>query len=155
MAEELEHVEQACSRFRDNSDLSRVNADGGKAVTVDPTLIEAVEIALHAARVTDGRVDPTIGRALRLLGYDRDFGALDRSGPPVALLAERVPGWECVVVDRTRSTVRVPPGVLLDLGATAKAFAADRAAARVAATLDIGVLVSLGGDIAIRGGSAR
>jgi FAD:protein FMN transferase len=151
MAEELERVEQACSRFRGDSDLSRVNAHGGHAVTVDPLLIEAVQIALHAAQMTDGQVDPTIGRALRLLGYDRDFAAIDRAGPPAALLAESVPGWECVVVDRTRATVRVPPGVLLDLGATAKAFAADRAAARVATNFGIGVLVSLGGDIAMAG----
>jgi thiamine biosynthesis lipoprotein ApbE len=151
MAEELERIEQACSRFRGDSDLSRVNASGGHAVTVDPLLIDAVEIALRAARVTDGRVDPTIGHALRLLGYDRDFATIDQAGPEVALVAERVRGWECVVVDRTRATVRVPPGVLLDLGATAKAFAADRAAQQVATALGCGVLVSLGGDIALAG----
>ena len=120
-------------------------------MTVDPLLIEAVEIALRAAQITEGRVDPTIGHALRRLGYDRDFATIDTAAPAFTVYAERVPGWKCVVVDRTHATVRVPPGVQLDLGATAKAFAADRAAQLVSAALDCGVLVSLGGDIAIAG----
>ncbi len=151
MAAELEQFEQACSRFRADSDLVRVNEHSGQTVTVDPILVDAVEVALRAAEVTDGRVDPTIGRAIRLLGYDRDFATVNRDGPPAIVHTERVPGWTCVVVDRARSTVRVPVGVELDLGATAKARAADRVAADVAATSGCGVLVSLGGDIAIAG----
>jgi thiamine biosynthesis lipoprotein ApbE len=151
MATELEQFEHACSRFRPDSDLSRVNDLSGRAVHVDPVLVEAVEIALRAARITEGRVDPTIGKALRLLGYDGDFAAMDKVRSGFALRAERVPGWECVEVVRTRCTIRVPKGVQLDLGATAKAFAADRVARHVAAALDCGVLVSLGGDIAVDG----
>lgn len=151
MATQLEQFEQACSRFRDDSDLMQVNRHSGHPVTVDPILIEAVGVALRAAEVTDGRVDPTIGHAIRLLGYDRDFASVDRDGPPAVVPAKRVPGWSCVVVDRTRSTVRVPAGVELDLGATAKALAADRVARDVADELACGVLVSLGGDIAIAG----
>jgi thiamine biosynthesis lipoprotein len=48
-------------------------------------------------------------------------------------------------------TLTMPAGVQLDLGATAKAWAADRSAARIAAQLGCGVLVSLGGDIAVAG----
>jgi thiamine biosynthesis lipoprotein len=151
MATQLDQFEQACSRFRDDSDLTQVNRHGGHPVTVDPLLIDAVEVALRAAEITGGRVDPTIGRAIRLLGYDRDFASMDRDGPPAVVPAERVPGWSCVVIDRTRSTVRVPAGVELDLGATAKALAADRVAGDVAAELACGVLVSLGGDIAFAG----
>jgi thiamine biosynthesis lipoprotein len=47
--------------------------------------------------------------------------------------------------------VRVPSGVILDLGATAKALAADRAATRIAAFTGSGVLVNLGGDVAVAG----
>jgi thiamine biosynthesis lipoprotein len=47
--------------------------------------------------------------------------------------------------------VLLPRGIVLDLGATAKAFAADRAAADLARALDCGVLVSLGGDVAVAG----
>ena len=45
----------------------------GTPVAVSPLLLEAVEAALRAARITDGDVDPTIGEALIAQGYDRDF----------------------------------------------------------------------------------
>ena len=95
-------------------------------------------------------VDPTIGRALILAGYDRDFATLAHANR--RLVATRVEGWRAVSVDPARSEVRLPGGVLLDLGATAKAFAADRAAAAAsAAASGAGVLVNLGGDIAVAG----
>ena len=84
--------------------------------------------ALRGARLSGGLVDPTIGAAIRLLGYDRDFAAVDPDGPPLELAARPVPGWRLVTVDRDRGTIRVPDGVELDLGSTAKALAVDRAA---------------------------
>lgn len=151
MADELELVERACSRFRADSELSRVNDAAGRPVEVGPLLLHAVDVALRAARLTDGLVDPTVGTALCLLGYDRDFAAIASSTPPRVLRVRRVPGWRRVTIDRVRSTIRVPAGVRLDLGATAKALAADRAADRVASTLRCGALVNLGGDVAIAG----
>ncbi len=62
-------------------------------------------------------------------------------------------GWWQVELDRRARTVRIPHGVVLDLGATAKALAADRAAARIAETTGTGVLVSIGGDVAVAGPS--
>jgi thiamine biosynthesis lipoprotein len=149
--EVLADIDRSCSRFRADSDLSRVNDAGGQPVTVSPTLIDAVDVALRAARLTDGDVDPTIGKALRLLGYDRDFATVAATGGPLSYVAERVPGWWTVDVDHTAGTVRVPDGVQLDLGATAKALAADRAAAAIAQDPGGGVLVSLGGDVAVAG----
>ena len=146
---EVERFDRACSRFRSDSDLERVNDAAGRPVVVSDTLVDAVEVALRAAIWTDGDVDPTVGQALRLLGYDRDFASV-RPAPSVVRFTE-VPGWKVVVVDRTRSTVTVPAGVRLDLGATAKALAVDRAADGAAEAAGCGVLVSLGGDIACRG----
>ena len=146
---EVERFDRACSRFRSDSDLERVNDAAGRSVVVSDTLVEAVEVALQAAAWTDGDVDPTVGQALRLLGYDRDFASV-RSAPAVVRFTE-VPGWKVVTVDRARSTVTVPAGVRLDLGATAKALAVDRATGRAAEAAGCGVLVSLGGDIACRG----
>jgi len=148
--------DHACSRFRDDSELSAVNSAAGAAVRVGPVLLEAVTVALRAARLTGGDVDPTIGRALISLGYDRDFAALQGGGSggapsrgarPIA----SVPGWRTVTVDPERSTIRVAGGVSIDLGATAKALAADRAAAEASAAAGCGVLVSFGGDLAIAG----
>jgi thiamine biosynthesis lipoprotein len=112
--------------------------------------LEATNVALGAARATAGDVDPTVGRALRVAGYDRDFAQLP------ALRTGRVrfapaPGWRLVQVDRRRPAVRVPRGVELDFGATAKALAADRAARGCARELRGGVLVNLGGDLAVGG----
>ncbi|HKE99823.1 MAG TPA: FAD:protein FMN transferase [Actinomycetes bacterium] len=150
VAAEVDAIDRACSRFRADSELTRVNAAGGRPVAVGEVLLDAVEVALRAARLTGGDVDPTVGQALMLLGYDRDFDAVAAAGRPVVRAAV-VPGWRRVRVDRRRGRVRVPAGVRLDLGATAKALAADRAAARAARAAGCGVLVSLGGDVAAAG----
>jgi thiamine biosynthesis lipoprotein len=151
---ELADVDLACSRFRPDSELERVNKGAGTAVEVSPLLVDAVLVALRAAQLTDGDVDPTVGTAMQVLGYDRDFGSLPKDGEAVATLV-RVPGWQLVDVDERRGTVRVPSGVRIDLGATAKALAADRAATRAAAMAGCGVLVSLGGDLAVAGPPPR
>ena len=150
--------DHACSRFRDDSELSALNAGAGTAVPVGPVLLEAVTVAIRAARLSDGDVDPTVGQALISLGYDRDFALLDRGGvgdgsSPVSgsRVLGSVPGWRTVAVDPERSTIRVAEGVRLDLGATAKALAADRAVAEASAAARCGVLVSFGGDLAIAG----
>jgi thiamine biosynthesis lipoprotein len=147
---ELAAIDLACSRFRDDSDLMRLNEQAGEWASVGPRLGEAIAVALRAAALTDGAVDPTIGSALVLAGYDRDFGAgLDAPAGPIR--AHRVAGWRAVRVDPLLERVRLPHGTRLDLGATAKALAADRAAEAAARGGAVGVLVNLGGDIAVAG----
>jgi thiamine biosynthesis lipoprotein len=151
---ELAAIDLACSRFRPDSELSRLNARAGRPMRASALLIEALEVALRAAELTGGDVDPTVGRALELAGYDRDWRLLDApAGEPEApTVTVRVrAGWQEVALDRATAWIRVPAGVRLDLGATAKAWAADRAASAAAATSGCGVLVSLGGDIATSG----
>jgi thiamine biosynthesis lipoprotein len=181
---ELAEVDRTCSRFRKDSELTRVNTRAGRTVKVDPLLAEATALALRAAELTDGDVDPTIGSALELAGYDRDWRLLDcprsprplgmpssvppatrgsRAGesaqagtncgekPTPRLLATTRAGWQTVELDRERATLRIPPGVKLDLGATAKAWAADRICRAVHDATGCGVLVSLGGDISTAG----
>jgi thiamine biosynthesis lipoprotein len=145
----LESIDRACSRFRPDSEVSLLARGGTREHEASDVLMEALEAGLRAARLTDGLVTPTLGRSLRLAGYDRDLAALHpHAGPPRLLPA---PDWRTVAVDRLRRTVRVPAGVELDLGATAKAFAADRAALEAAGELGCGVLVSLGGDLRVAG----
>jgi thiamine biosynthesis lipoprotein len=148
---ELAAIDAACSRFRPDSELSRACAVGGHPVPVSPLFAEALSVALTAAELTGGDVDPTCGRALAGLGYDRDFAAARQdTGSPCQ---PPVPGggWREIVLDTDRQQVTVPDGVLLDLGATAKALAADRAAAAITAATGCGVLVNLGGDISVAG----
>jgi thiamine biosynthesis lipoprotein len=151
LADELDAIDHACSRFRADSELSRLNASPGEWRAVSPLFLAALDVALTAARTTDGVVDPTIGRALRVLGYDRDFAEIAAEGAPLRVRVERTPGWQAVHVDRAARRVRLPRGVELDFGATAKAFAADRAAVRIAAATGAGVIVNLGGDCSIAG----
>ena len=148
---ELHEIDMACSRFRDDSELSRLNAANGEMVEVSALLALALQVALGAAAMTGGDVDPTVGRAMDDLGYDRDFSLLERRGPSWLVRVEPAPGWRCVIFDRRTRRVVVPRGVSLDLGATAKALAADRAARAIAAMSGGGVLVGLGGDIAVAG----
>lgn len=147
---QLASFDVACSRFRTDSEIERVNGAAGRWVEVMPLLVDAVEVAMRAAALTDGDVDPTVGEALIVLGYDRDFAAVLPSGPSTGGLRP-APGWRLIEIDRTSSRIRVPLGVRLDLGATAKALAADRGAAAAAELAGCGVLVSLGGDIAVAG----
>src|SRR3984885_5933690 len=149
-------LDLACSRFRADSELVAVGdvargASGPVTVAVSPLLAEAVAVSLRAAQLTDGDVDPTVGGALADLGYDRDFAELTRAagGDDTGRVSVRViPGWRAVRVDVERQRLTVPAGVQLDLGATVKGWAADRAAARIVKELGCGVLVSLGGDTA-------
>ena len=151
-AESVASLDLACSRFREDSELSALNRSAGAWVAVGGVLLDALEAAIWAARVTDGAVDLTVGRALRIVGYDSDFSALPADGAPIPLGAEKVPGWQTVDVDRGRGRARVAPGTEIDLGSTAKALGADRAAALALQALGSGgVLVSLGGDIAVAG----
>jgi thiamine biosynthesis lipoprotein len=148
----LGDIDATCSRFRDDSELSRLNAARGREVRVSPLLALAIGHGLRAAAVTGGAVDPTVGRALRVAGYDADFAAVAATGGPLVLTAHAVPGWQAVRFDAASRAVMIPAGVEIDLGATAKALAADLAAAAALRELDGGgVLVSLGGDIALAG----
>ena len=149
---ELAAIDLACSRFREDSDLSRVNAAGGAWTSVSTLLIEAVDVAIRAAEVTDGLVDPLLGVVMLRLGYDRDFGDLPFDGEavmPANWIWKR--SWRDVELRHDRSEIRIPPDVHLDLGSTAKALAADRAADRASSVVGAPVMVSIGGDVAVAG----
>ncbi|RFA09520.1 hypothetical protein B7R54_10020 [Subtercola boreus] len=169
----LDEVERACSRFSPASELARLRPQLADGAPVSPMLATLVGVALAAARRSGGSVDPTLGNAMSRLGYDRDFADLDparepvHSGRPVPAgltvpaglpvpvitLSSSVPGWRRIglVEEGDQTLLVVPTDLALDLGATAKAYAADIAAARVTEQLGCGVLVSLGGDIATAG----
>ncbi|MCB0934539.1 MAG: FAD:protein FMN transferase [Mycobacterium sp.] len=145
---ELDAIEDAASRFRPDSEICVLAGAAGARTPVSPVLAGLIGAALTAARLTDGDVDPTVGRALVDLGYDRDIDNIDPAAPRVASIAIRA-DWS--MIDFDGSSVRLPDGVLLDLGATAKAVAADRCAHRVHAETGSGVLVNLGGDLSTAG----
>ncbi|WP_063798995.1 FAD:protein FMN transferase, partial [Streptomyces ossamyceticus] len=148
---ELEAVDRACSRFRPDSELTRINMSAGVTTTVSAYFAEALQAALRAARLTGGAVDPTVGSAVIALGYDRTFASLSPEDARPVPVARPAHGWRRIAFDPRTRRLRLPPGARLDLGATAKALAADRAARQAAAVTGRGVLVSLGGDVATAG----
>ncbi len=162
----LADIDRAASRFRTDSDLSRANRVAGQWVSVSPLLCRALSAAVWAADLTDGLVDPTLGRQLLALGYDRDIDQLRRSIATGQVLDSTVtPGlvssdpargprparngaWREIEID-PQGAVRVPDDVSLDLGATGKAFAADLIAETVPAEVGTDLVISLGGDVAV------
>jgi thiamine biosynthesis lipoprotein len=156
----LSELDLQASRFRPDSEICWIHRAGGGLFLLSDGLAEAVGVALAAARWTGGRTDPTVGSALISLGYDRDFAAIDQQRPEPAGAPGPVPGWQLVQLNGPM--LALPAGVRLDLGATAKGLGSDRAvraamsaSAQSASAQAGGVLVSLGGDIAVGGTPPR
>jgi thiamine biosynthesis lipoprotein len=151
LRDEINAIDLACSRFRADSELQKVHDNAGQSVRISHLLFEALETACSVARQTGGAVDPTVGNAIEHLGYDRDFSQVtDRPPVPPSALGPVV-GYEHVQLNHQQRTVRIPRGVRLDLGSSAKALVADRSAVRIAEAIGSGVLVSIGGDVSVAG----
>lgn len=145
---EVAACEAALSRFRPDSDLSRLNAAGGEWLAVDERLREALVLALRARETTTGRFDPTVLPALAAAGYDRSFEQLEERDPYPAA------GWRAGArIDVDGDRVRLERGAAVDLGGIGKGYAAGRALdAMLERAPEVGGgLVDLGGDIALHG----
>jgi thiamine biosynthesis lipoprotein len=149
VAEWFEAWEARLTRFRPESELSHLNTSAGTPVGVSPVTWEVIQASLHAARSSQGLVTPLILPALLAAGYDRPFDEMRGEDRPRPLNPPAVPDWRTIELDPSARTVRLPIGTRLDLGGIAKGWAAERAAARLARYGP--VLVSAGGDIALRG----
>lgn len=127
----IEDVDLACSTFRDDSEISRVNRRRGRWVQVSPLFLEILQASLEMARLTEGALDPTVGHVVEGNVH------LHRAD------------WQSVRCGT--DAVWLPDHLRLDLDATAKAWCADAAARQAAAATGAGVLVGLCGDIAVAG----
>jgi thiamine biosynthesis lipoprotein len=140
---EVLRLESLLSRFRPDSELSRLNREG--RLQVGPELLELVQLALAARDRTGGRFDPTVLPALVAAGYDRSFDAIAADGDAVHTTPARCGG--VVRIDAGTATIELDPGVELDVGGIAKGWIADRLCRRLDAYGP--ALVSLGGDLAM------
>lgn len=150
--EVLRRIDEAASRFRADSELSRINGTAGTWQPVSRLLCQALRVALDVADWTDGLVDPTVGATLVDLGYDRTFALVTKDGAPLVKVRS-APGWQGVELDDEQRRVRVPPGTVIDLGASGKGLAADLASEAAAEATGCGILVNLGGDLSVAGDS--
>lgn len=142
---EFERLEQSMSRFRPDSELSRLNREG-RLDAASPDLARVVELALEARDATGGLFDPTIHDALVAAGYDRSFDDLVADGPAQS---RPVPCGGTVDVEGFR--IELGAGTRLDLGGIAKGYAVDRVCEFLAVAGPC--LVNAGGDLTVRGGS--
>ena len=132
------------SRFRDDSELNRVNACAAPVI-VSEEFASALNVALEAAAASDGLVDPTLGAAVESAGYDRDFADLEEQGESLSRPRASRGRWQSV---RLKGRLLARPGDLcLDLNGVVKALAVDDALTCITGT----GFVSAGGDLATRG----
>jgi thiamine biosynthesis lipoprotein len=142
--------EQALSRFRSESELSQLNRRAGQWTSVSPTLWEVIQLALKAARWSDGLVSPTLLNAMEAIGYDRSFDALQADQSDQLPITPRPDGqWRSIKRQASTRLIQLPSDVRLDLGGVAKGWAADRAARRLSSAGP--ALVDAGGDVAVSG----
>ncbi len=147
---DIEQLDLAASRFRADSELRKL-PNNGLPHRVSSLLGDVVEAALRVAALTDGLVDPTVGGTMEAFGYDADLDAVRARGDrPVGTPATPT-SWRSIRYDAPLRLLAVPVGCVLDVGASAKAFLADRMAARISHETGSAVLVDLGGDIATAG----
>jgi thiamine biosynthesis lipoprotein len=138
----LRAFEARFSRFRQFSELSRLNRSGGKPFRASPALFRLVEISVDFARRSGGVFDPTLLTNLEDAGYDRSFELIEPRRQP-ALHAGCSGAWRAVSLDPVRRLITLPRGVRIDLGGFAKGWAVDR----MAALLGQPSLVNGGGDV--------
>lgn len=139
----LRHAERVFSRFRPDSDTSRVNAAAGRPVRVTPLFAAALQEACGHAATTGGLFSPLLGAEVAATGYDVDFGRVP--GRPARPLPP--PAEPRVVIDHDRGTVAVPFGVAVDLGGFVKGWAAQRVAADLRRRGVPRGLIDAGGDV--------
>ena len=146
----FEEWEEVLSRFRVDSELTRLNRTSNWLVPVSETLWQVFQSALSAEKYTDGLVTPTIARAVIEAGYDRDFNlfagnilsALEQNSETVRML-------DSVTWDESTHSINLPEDVELDFGGIAKGWAAEQAVQRL--KHHGSALMNCGGDIFMSG----
>lgn len=157
--DDIEGLEARWSRFRTDSELSRLNARHGRATVVSAATSLLLQRAVWAWQATQGRFDPTVLDAVIGAGYDRSFESINRdvggsnarSIDNAVRLQRATPGCEGVLVDPETNLVMLPPGVGIDPGGIGKGLAADLTATNAVASGATSALVSLGGDLRVTG----
>jgi len=145
----LDQIDQSCNRFRSDSEISRLNASGGAVTSISATFQLALRAALDAAVASQQLCDPTVLPALLALGYDVDYDELALR-EDVKLKKPVLPlGVSAIHLDEKTHSVQLDERCQLDLGSSAKALLVDLVASDVAPSG--GVVVELGGDVALRG----
>lgn len=150
--DEIARIEALTTTWRPASGISRVNAMAGRApVEAAPELIEVVERALAASRVTGGAFDITVEPLIRLWRIESEGEAAVPPRAEIELALKRV-GYRHVKVDRRAGTLFLDrPGVQIGLGGVAKGYAVERARGVLESRGVRSAIITAGGDTAVLG----
>ncbi len=145
-------AESCLSRFRPESELSRLNA-AGRIVWASPLLFNTIAEAVKMAELTEGIFDPTILKALEHTGYDRSFELIGKDSLwPVVLTRATINGsYRDIKLEPTTRTITLNSQVKIDLGGIAKGMTVDRAAQLIRQHGFDNFMVNAGGDMYISG----
>ncbi len=145
----LQDLEQRWSRFRPDSEISRLNRSHGRPQVVSPETYDVVSAAIEAWRWSGGRFDPTTAATMVAAGYDRTFDDLDPTMGKKWLARELL--TQHCIPDPYPCSITVPAYVTIDLGGIGKGAAADLVAAELVALGADGCCVNVGGDLRVAG----
>ncbi len=147
----IEQLEQRWSRFRPDSEVTRLNANAGEDVSVSDDTVRLVERAVAAWRLTGGTFDPTLLGAVVSAGYDRDFASIQASGPGPHTPFMTLVGPTDIEI--SGKDVRLPIGLGFDPGGIGKGLAADLVVDELRHAGAVGVCINLDGDLRVDGTS--
>lgn len=140
----MRQVEAACTRFDPDSELMRLSRTVGQPVPVTQSLFSALEFALEVAKYTDGRFDPTVGRAMEEAGFDQHY----LTGETIhSSWSSETGSWQDIILNASSRSVTLEKALVLDLGAVAKGLAVDLAAESLRAFHFQGFSINAGGDV--------
>ena len=140
----VDALERRWSRFRADSEISRLNARAGVPTGLSADSYLLVDRAVTGWRWTSGLYDPTVLKAVEAAGYDRSFDQIPTDAPRRAAVS--APGCADIVLDPQLRTVTLPRGAGFDPGGVGKGLAADLVVAAVRDAGAAGACVSIGGD---------
>jgi len=140
-------VEECCTRFEPHSEVMRLVAQVGLPVRVSAILYQAVQFALAVAKESGGAFDPTVGYAMEVRGFNREY----RTGKTIrtSLGGSHSVSYRDVCLDTDRHTITLLRPLILDLGAVAKGLAVDLAARELRHFQNFAI--NAGGDLYLGG----
>ena len=146
VADEARRIEAKYSRYLPDNIVHCINVSAGEQVEVDEETARLLDYARHLHHLSDGKFDVTSGVLRQVWRFDGS----DRLPTPEAVEAVRARvGWSRVRWDGR--TIRLEPGMELDLGGIGKEYAVDRAAGLVRERWKASCLVNFGGDLVLTG----
>jgi thiamine biosynthesis lipoprotein len=145
------HVEQICSRFSPDSEVSLLSKRVGVPVQVSELLFQAIRFAYMMADASDGAFDPTVGKLMESYGFNRHYLSMARMDYVMDSL-EPV-SYRDLEINEEQGTIKLLKPLVIDLGAVAKGLAVDLAAKELASFQ--GFIVDAGGDIYAGGHNER